>query len=163
MCVCVMVLRIELRTSHVWQVLYHWPTSLVLCVSMCVMYVHMCVGCTCVFKSPGHIVCFPLSLSILVVIFHVPNIVLYNYFCVYGYFVWMSVYHMNAMPLETRGWHQISWSWSFRWLWEAMFVGAGDQTQVLWKSHCCSPLSFLIDFEAWCFRTICLCPLPLGL
>lgn len=52
----------------------------------------------------------------------------------------LSVFHLCTtvclVPAEARIGHQIPWNWSYRVM--SHHVGAGNQTQVLWKSGLCS-------------------------
>lgn len=60
------------------------------------------------------------------------------------YFIWLFYLCVCMCTMCTPGTHEILWNWNSGWLWTAMWVGAGSQTQVLCKSSkCLTPEPFL--------------------
>lgn len=45
-----------------------------------------------------------------------------TFFCVYGCFVYIYVYHMHAWCLHEARWYWVSWNWSYGWSWATLCV-----------------------------------------
>lgn len=79
------------------------------------------------------------SLAVVSVLypFYVNLFLFYAFMRVSASPAFMSVYHMPAAPEEASRGYWIPWDRSCWWLWVTL-VGAGNWTQVIWKSRQCS-------------------------